>query len=64
MITINLVLIKRLRRNRTYVYHAKEITIKKYKNLIVTIILDNNCIILYLDKDAYSNNNSAYNNST
>ena len=60
MITINLVLIKRLRRNRTYVYHAKEITIKKYKNLIATAILDNNYIISYLDiEDVYSNNNSA-----
>ena len=61
---INLVLIERLRRNGTYVYYAKKIIIKKYKNLIVIVILDNNYIILYLDKDIYDNNNFAYNNFT
>ena len=57
MIIINLVSIKRLRRNETYVYYIKEIIIKKYKNLIVIVILNDNCMMLYLDKDAYNNNN-------
>src|SRR5438552_2828602 len=59
---INLILIKRLRRNRTYIYYTKKITIKKYKNLIAIAISDNNYIILYLDKDIYNNNNFVYNN--
>ena len=58
MITINLISIKRLKRNRTYVYYTKKITIKKYRNLIATTILDNNYIILYLDKEIYNNNSA------
>ena len=57
MITINFIFIKRLRRNKTYIYYTKKIIIKKYKNLIVTIILDDNYIISYLNKDVYNNNN-------
>ena len=64
MITINFIFIKRLRRNKTYIYYTKKIIIKKYKNLIAIAISDNNYIILYLNKNTYSNNNFTYNNST